>query len=74
MLTTKTFKGCSVTCFPFDYPLEKVAHHFDGIFISNGPGDPTHCVDTVHTREDYLVLLLFCFLGFWGDRLGSGYI
>lgn len=42
-------RGCSVTCFPFDYPLEKVAHHFDGIFISNGPGDPTHCVDTVHT-------------------------
>ncbi|CAD6570097.1 MAG: Multifunctional pyrimidine synthesis protein CAD [Alectoria sarmentosa] len=77
-------RGCSVTCFPFDYPLEKVgayfrtplssrlirnmlygstypqeeailtgnwniAHHFDGVFISNGPGDPTHCVNTVHT-------------------------
>lgn len=40
-------RGCSVTCFPFDYPIEKVAHHFDGIFISNGPGDPTHCHQTV---------------------------
>lgn len=39
-------RGCSVTCFPFDFPLEKVAHHFDGVFISNGPGDPTHCVET----------------------------
>ena len=25
---------------------------FDGIFISNGPGDPTHCQDTVyHLRK-----------------------
>ncbi|KAK0513408.1 hypothetical protein JMJ35_004394 [Cladonia borealis] len=42
-------RGCSVTCFPFDYPIHKVAHHFDGVFISNGPGDPTHCVDTVQS-------------------------
>ena len=35
-------RGCSVTCFPYDYPIHKVAHHFDGVFISNGPGDPTH--------------------------------
>ena len=40
-------RGCSVTCFPYDYPIHKVAHHFDGVFISNGPGDPTHCQDTV---------------------------
>ncbi|KAI9793677.1 MAG: Multifunctional pyrimidine synthesis protein CAD [Peltula sp. TS41687] len=45
-------RGASVTAFPFDYPLHKVAHHFDGIFISNGPGDPTHCQETVyHLRE-----------------------
>lgn len=41
-------RGASVTSFPYDYPIHKVAHHFDGIFISNGPGDPTHCQDTVH--------------------------
>lgn len=40
-------RGASVTVFPWDYPLHKVAHHFDGIFISNGPGDPTHCLQTV---------------------------
>ncbi|KAJ5994986.1 Glutamine amidotransferase type 1 [Penicillium waksmanii] len=40
-------RGSSVTVFPFDYPIHKVAHHFDGVFISNGPGDPTHCQDTV---------------------------
>ncbi|KAI9882930.1 MAG: Multifunctional pyrimidine synthesis protein CAD [Watsoniomyces obsoletus] len=41
-------RGASVTAFPFDYPIHKVAHHFDGIFISNGPGDPTHCQETVY--------------------------
>ncbi|KAI9852596.1 MAG: Multifunctional pyrimidine synthesis protein CAD [Thelocarpon superellum] len=45
-------RGASVTAFPYDYPIHKVAHHFDGIFISNGPGDPTHCQDTVyHLRK-----------------------
>ena len=38
-------RGSSVTVLPFDH---KVAHHFDGVFISNGPGDPTHCQDTVY--------------------------
>ncbi|PGH06149.1 carbamoyl-phosphate synthase arginine-specific small chain [Blastomyces parvus] len=41
-------RGASTTVFPYDYPIHKVAHHFDGVFISNGPGDPTHCQDTVH--------------------------
>ncbi|OAX82781.1 carbamoyl-phosphate synthase arginine-specific small chain [Emergomyces africanus] len=41
-------RGASITVFPFDYPIHKVAHHFDGVFISNGPGDPTHCQDTVY--------------------------
>ncbi|CAG8027488.1 unnamed protein product [Penicillium nalgiovense] len=41
-------RGSSVTVLPFDYPIHKVAHHFDGVFISNGPGDPTHCQDTVY--------------------------
>lgn len=47
ILRSLVSRGASVTCFPFDYPIQKVAHFFDGIFISNGPGDPTHCQDTV---------------------------
>lgn len=47
-------RGASVTCFPFDYPVHKIAHHFDGIFISNGPGDPTHCQDTVYTLRQIM--------------------
>lgn len=41
-------RGASVTAFPYDYPIHKVAHHFDGVFISNGPGDPTHCQETIY--------------------------
>ncbi|KAI9866285.1 MAG: Multifunctional pyrimidine synthesis protein CAD [Trichoglossum hirsutum] len=41
-------RGASVTVFPYNYPIHKVAHHFDGVFISNGPGDPTHCQETVY--------------------------
>ncbi|KAF2015470.1 glycoside hydrolase family 3 protein [Aaosphaeria arxii CBS 175.79] len=48
ILRSLVSRGASVTCFPFDYPIHKVAHHFDGVFISNGPGDPTHCTETVY--------------------------
>lgn len=40
--------GASVIVFPNNFPIHKVAHHFDGIFISNGPGDPTHCQETIY--------------------------
>ncbi|KAF8443418.1 class I glutamine amidotransferase-like protein [Terfezia claveryi] len=48
ILRSLVSRGASVTCFPWDYPIHKVAHHFDGVFISNGPGDPTHCAPTVY--------------------------
>ncbi|MCJ1240211.1 Multifunctional pyrimidine synthesis protein CAD [Varicellaria rhodocarpa] len=34
--------------------IQKVAHHFDGVFISNGPGDPTHCQDTVANLRELM--------------------
>ena len=40
-------RGASLTVFPYDYPIDK----FDGIFISNGPGDPTHCSTTVNNLK-----------------------
>lgn len=48
ILRSLVHRGASVTVFPFDYPIHKVAHHFDGVFISNGPGDPTHCQQTTY--------------------------
>jgi carbamoyl-phosphate synthase small subunit len=40
-------RGASVTVYPYDYPIQNVASQYDGIFLSNGPGDPTHCNTTV---------------------------
>ena len=48
ILRSLVSRGASVTVFPYDFPIHKVAHHFDGVFISNGPGDPTHCQETVY--------------------------
>jgi len=41
-------RGAAVTVFPYNYPIHRVADSFDGVFISNGPGDPTHCQETVY--------------------------
>ncbi|VEG13234.1 glutamine-hydrolyzing carbamoyl-phosphate synthase small subunit [Moraxella cuniculi] len=38
-------RGCHVTVMPATTPIEQVlAHNPDGIFLSNGPGDPEPCV------------------------------
>lgn len=47
ILRSLVARGTSVTVFPYDYPIHKVAQHFDGVFISNGPGDPLHLTTTV---------------------------
>lgn len=47
-------RGASVTVLPFDYPVQNVAQHFDGVFISNGPGDPTHCRATAHNLQQVI--------------------
>ncbi|KAA8910359.1 hypothetical protein TRICI_004157 [Trichomonascus ciferrii] len=48
ILRSLVSRGMAVTVFPYDYPVHKIMHHFDGLFISNGPGDPTHCSSTVY--------------------------
>lgn len=48
ILRSLVSRGATVTVFPYNFPIHKVADNFDGIFISNGPGDPTHCQETVY--------------------------
>ncbi|KAI0132232.1 carbamoyl-phosphate synthase [Xylariales sp. AK1849] len=48
ILRSLVSRGASVTVFPYDFKIQKVAENYDGVFISNGPGDPTHCQETVH--------------------------
>uniref|UniRef100_A0A8C2ISS8 Multifunctional protein CAD n=1 Tax=Cyprinus carpio TaxID=7962 RepID=A0A8C2ISS8_CYPCA len=38
-------RGARVTVVPWDYPLD--SNEFDGLFISNGPGNPEYCKETV---------------------------
>eukprot|EP00919_Chromeraceae_sp_WS-2016_P070225 GHVR01166536.1.p1 GENE.GHVR01166536.1~~GHVR01166536.1.p1 ORF type:complete len:567 (+),score=98.93 GHVR01166536.1:52-1752(+) len=32
---------------PWDFPFADIIEEYDGLFISNGPGDPTMCVSTI---------------------------
>ncbi len=42
--------GAEVTRLPWDYPLDEV--EYDGLFLSNGPGDPKACTKTIaHLRR-----------------------
>ncbi|QLG73583.1 hypothetical protein HG535_0F00930 [Zygotorulaspora mrakii] len=49
-----TSRGANVTVFPYDYEIQNIASEFDGIFISNGPGDPTFCTKTVDNLKELL--------------------
>uniref|UniRef100_A0A4W5PER9 Multifunctional protein CAD n=1 Tax=Hucho hucho TaxID=62062 RepID=A0A4W5PER9_9TELE len=39
-------RGACVTVVPWDHPLDST--DFDGLFISNGPGDPQFCKETIN--------------------------
>jgi carbamoyl-phosphate synthase (ammonia) len=40
-------RGAELTVVPWDYPFAAEMHKYDGLFLSNGPGDPTRCVETI---------------------------
>ncbi len=47
--------GCRITVVPADTPAEKIlAHNPDGIFLSNGPGDPAAVVEGIATTRELL--------------------
>lgn len=45
-------RDCTVTVVPWDYPVSR--ENVDGLFISNGPGDPTVCKETIHTIRNFM--------------------
>ncbi|CAI2163513.1 6595_t:CDS:2 [Funneliformis geosporum] len=47
-------RGAAVTVLPWNFPINKVSDQFDGIFISNGPGNPTKAVDTIKNMRQAL--------------------
>eukprot|EP00577_Skeletonema_sp_RCC1716_P032346 CAMPEP_0113417878 /NCGR_PEP_ID=MMETSP0013_2-20120614/25896_1 /TAXON_ID=2843 ORGANISM="Skeletonema costatum, Strain 1716" /NCGR_SAMPLE_ID=MMETSP0013_2 /ASSEMBLY_ACC=CAM_ASM_000158 /LENGTH=924 /DNA_ID=CAMNT_0000305053 /DNA_START=28 /DNA_END=2798 /DNA_ORIENTATION=- /assembly_acc=CAM_ASM_000158 len=40
-------RGCELTIVPWDHPFAADMHKFDGLFLSNGPGDPISCDKTI---------------------------
>lgn len=46
-------QNCCVIVVPFDYDLQTNPENlkYDGIFISNGPGDPSMCTDTIKSLQ-----------------------
>jgi carbamoyl-phosphate synthase small subunit len=49
--------GCDVTVVPHAYPAEKLLDakaRYDGVFLSNGPGDPAACVEAVENVKKLL--------------------
>lgn len=40
-------QGAAVTVFPWNHDFNAVRDQFDGLFLTNGPGSPTHCTQAV---------------------------
>ncbi|GMI56378.1 hypothetical protein TeGR_g13947 [Tetraparma gracilis] len=49
-------RGAEVTVVPYDYDLASNLSAYDGLFLSNGPGDPALCVETIESLSKVLSL------------------
>jgi len=47
MIRLMVDRGVELTVVPWDHPFAADMHKFDGVFLSNGPGDPTYCKETI---------------------------
>ncbi|KAI0675015.1 carbamoyl phosphate synthase small subunit [Trametes maxima] len=45
-------RGAAVTVLPWNFDFNKIRDQYDGLFLSNGPGDPNHCTEAAqHLRR-----------------------
>lgn len=49
-------RGAELTVVPWDYPFASEMDKYDGLFLSNGPGDPTMCVQTIEQLQKVITL------------------
>ncbi|KAI6208543.1 CAD protein [Aphelenchoides besseyi] len=40
-------RGCSVNVVPHNFSIDEVIDEYDGLFLSNGPGDPSMCSELI---------------------------
>lgn len=38
-------RDAAITVFPWNYDFNAVRDQYDGLFLTNGPGDPSHCME-----------------------------
>jgi carbamoyl-phosphate synthase small subunit len=38
-------RDAAITVFPWNFDFNAVREQFDGLFLTNGPGDPSHCME-----------------------------
>jgi carbamoyl-phosphate synthase small subunit len=62
-------RGVSVYRVPWDYDLFSSGQEFDGILVSNGPGDPKQCVKTIDTLKQALAESVPTFGICYGNQL-----
>ena len=51
-------KGAEVHVVPWDTPFSEQLDNFDGLFLSNGPGDPTKCDKTIEELRKVRLIFL----------------
>ena len=51
-------KGAEVHVVPWDTPFSEQLDNYDGLFLSNGPGDPTKCDKTIEELRKVRLILL----------------
>ncbi|KAI9343037.1 small subunit of carbamoyl-phosphate synthase [Zopfochytrium polystomum] len=49
-------QGAKVTVVPWDHDLTKDSTEYDGVFISNGPGDPRQLTKTVDNLKSFMTV------------------
>ena len=49
-------RGAEVKLVPHDHPLASELEHHDGLFLSNGPGDPSMCTATIDNLKEVLAM------------------
>jgi carbamoyl-phosphate synthase/aspartate carbamoyltransferase len=49
-----TSRGVDLKVVPWDYDFTKELDLFDGLFISNGPGDPTMCKEVIERIKTFM--------------------
>ena len=49
-----TSRGVELKVVPYNYDILNETEPFDGLFLSNGPGDPTQCMETVERVHAFI--------------------